>query len=1184
MITPLVVPLLLAHSPPAPSLSLAGLTRPTQDTDQVAPPDFANEVRPILARRCFACHGNDEETREAGLRLDSFFEATKDRDGFPAVAPGEPDDSELMVRVMDDIDPMPPEGTGVALTADEVDILRRWIAGGAEYAPHWAFVPPLKPAIEQVQGVHPLDTLVAEEHLLRGLEWSPEADDYTLYRRLSFDLTGLPPSPEAARAFADSTEPGKYEAAVEDLLASPGYAERWAAVWLDLARYADSSGHGSDPLRVIWRYRDWVIEAFDQNMPFDEFTVQQLAGDLLPDADDQTRLATAFHRNTMTNTEGGTDDEEFRVLAVKDRVNTTMSVWMGLTAGCAECHSHKYDPISHVEYYELFDIFNQTVDTDQADDRPRMDTPTPAQRDAHSRLSAELADLEERTRTLFVDPASPRYRALQGELVERAEAVLWSPAELQDVAETLGASTIRDDGGVLNSPGEEPRGQTVRWVSGAQGTPTALRLDVLSDESLPNKGPGLAVPYGNFVLNHLSVRATAVDAAPVTVSGVRVELPGVDRILSLAEVQLLDAEGAVIAGAWSSVTQSSTGYGGAARRAVDGNTDGAYDQNSVTHTDTSVAPWWQAELAEPRTIGGVRLWPRTDTDLESRSHGLRVVLLGPEGDVVWSSVLAPAPAGDGDGTLVAEGGDSPVPFLDVGPVVGQPLLLQSSGASYEQRGFSAAMAVDGKWSSKTGWAVGGAEGRDHAALWTLPELPPAAYRWTADLGQAYAGHRLGCWRLSTTVGPGKPLFLPEATLAALRKPSSEQSPREARDVSVAPEAHDLEFRRLKGASEDVAARLAALDVVSTPVMVQRPAKDRRSSYVLTRGNFLQREEQVHAAVPKVFPPLPDGVEPDRLALARWLVSDDNPLTARVTVNRVWARLFGRGIVASEGDFGSQSELPTHQRLLDWLAVEFRQSGWDHRALLRTIVTSRTYRQSSNVTGTDVTADPEGTWLSRFPRQRLEAEMVRDMGLSVSGLLSKKRFGPSVFPPQPDGLWKAAFNGQRDWTESLGEDRYRRGLYVFMRRTIPYPMLATFDAPSRESCTVQRIPTNTPLQAFVTMNDPVFVEASQALARRALAMDPMDPQRAAGPRRTIHNMLWCVTSRPPSTEQVEILHSLFVDAREAFAAEPVAATAFGISTVGTELTSNTEAAAVADLAAWTLVASTALNLDRALTKE
>ena len=1059
-----------------PSAALFVFLGPLQGTVSEVP-DFATQVRPLLAQRCFACHGNDEETREAGLRIDSFEAATEHRDGFPAIVPGNAEDSELMLRVTDEFDPMPPEDVGEPLTAEEIDILRRWIESGAEYAPHWAFVPPVSPAIEAVAGVQPLDALVAQQHAARGLTWSDVADDYTLLRRVSLDLTGLPPSPEDSRAYAASTDPTKFEKAVDRLLASPTYAERWTAVWLDLARYADSSGHGSDPLRTIWRYRDWVIEAFDRNMPFDEFTVQQLAGDLLPDATDSTRLATAFHRNTMTNTEGGTDDEEFRVLAVKDRVNTTMSVWTGLTAGCAECHSHKFDPISHEEYYQLFDIFNQTADTDRNDDRPRLATPT----------VLEAAVLAERTAALTEAEAQLELHASNS---DSAASTQWTP-------------------GPLLVRGVDEEEEAVTWELPAEPFPSVLRLEL--------QGEGPVEAAKSPTPSDLSLRRARLGAAPLEATFVRVDLPGEERILSLAEVELIDSDGAVMAGAFAAASQSSTAYEGAAERAIDGLTAGEYSSTSVTHTATETDPWWEGQFASPRAVAGVRIWPRTDGSLEVRTRGFRVALLDADRHELWCSAPAPAPFGSGDHDGDPKTGGSRPAWLDVGPVVGEPLRLDAGQVAPS----FALPAVD---------ATSLAEG--------------------------------GAWRLDAAIRP---------------RIGGGDSP-ERWQISTAYRSEDAKLKALTDERDAAAELVQAVKPTTTPVMVELPADQRRVTNVLTRGNFLQKAQEVNAAVPAAFPPLPDGVEPDRLALARWLVSDSHPLTARVTVNRVWARLFGRGLVRTEGDFGSQGELPTHPRLLDWLSVEFQRSGWDHKALLRTIVSSRTYQQSSNVEGQSAKADPEAVWLSRFPRQRLEAEMVRDTALEVAGLLSRKRFGPSVYPPQPEGLWKAAFNGQRDWTESTGEDRYRRGIYVFLRRTIPYPMLATFDAPSRETCTVRRIPTNTPLQAFVTLNDPVFVEASQGLARRALERSGAADESSAAPEAVVQEMLWCAVSRAPESNQIEVLLSLYGDAREAFAQDPNAAAAFG--------SSGAEAAAIpaAELAAWTLVASTVLNLDSVLTKE
>lgn len=1122
-------------------------------------PDFALDVRPLLARRCFACHGNDEETREAGLRLDVRAEAVADRGGFPAIAPGDAEGSELFARIADDVDPMPPEHSGEMLEEHERELLRRWIDGGAPYAEHWAFVPPSRPEVPVIDGAsQPIDAFVREALHARGLQASAPADELTLLRRLSLDLTGLPPTVSEARAFAASTDPDKLEATIERYLASPAASERWAAVWLDLARYADSAGHGSDPLRTIWRYRDWLIEAFDRNLPFDEFTVQQLAGDLLPDAGTDERLATAFHRNTMTNTEGGTDDEEFRVLAVKDRVNTTMQVWMGLTAGCAECHSHKYDPISHREYYELFALFNQTADNDRGDEAPLLDTPTAAQLAEFEELGVGLesarAALAARRAELAGDPLQAEMLLARG----RASAAAFDRSAVAGVVADEGETVATLEGGawlVESSRDKATRRLTVNPIDDAPG---ALRIDALAAEGLPGGGPGRS--GGNFVLTSLRVRALPApgDSAPL-VQRVRVELPGKQRILSLAEVQLVGAEGSVL-DAEISASQSSTAYGGDPGRAVDGETDGAYEAGSVTHTATEDDPWWEGRLAAPAKVAGVRLWTRTDGDLESRLHGLRVVLLDGAGSEVWRS--APAPAFG--------------PSCDIGPALGEPLLLEVAGATHEQAGFEARGAVDARLTDRDGWAVAGGTGRDQSAVFLLPELGgPRGLEVTLE--HAWGGrHVLGAFAAAVAPRRAEALtILSDATVAALAAAPDSRTPAQRRAVEDALGREDETAASLTARVDELEAARKAVGVVRTPVMEELPADRRRDTHVLVRGNFMQKAEQVHAAVPSAFGALPGDAPLDRLSFARWLVSPENPLTARVAVNRVWARLFGRGLVPTEGDFGSQGELPSHPALLDWLAAEFVSSGWDHRALLRTIVSSETYRQASVMDSRGRELDPDGTWLSRYPRQRLEAEMVRDTTLRAAGLLSAKRFGPSVFPPQPDGLWQAAFNGQRNWQESMGEDRYRRGLYVFLRRTIPYPMLATFDAPSRELCSIQRIPTNTPLQAFVTLNDPVFVEAAQALGRELSAMDEEE-----GVRATIRELLWRVTARPPMDAQVEELVDLQGFALEEFGSDEGAARAFAEEPLG----ALPEGAHVGRAAAWTLVASTALNMDAVLTKE
>jgi mono/diheme cytochrome c family protein len=753
--------------------------------------DFNREVRPILAKTCFTCHGADEKHREAGLRLDVREAAVKPlADGKTAIVPGRSDQSELVRRITAKgaDERMPPADANGTLTAEQTDILTRWIAEGALYSRHWSFEKPVRPKLPASAvsdrpdwPANPVDLFIAARLRDATLAPSPSADPYVLIRRLSLDLRGLPPTPEEVDEFVRDADDGGYERLVDRMLADPAFGERWARPWLDLARYADSAGYASDPLRTIWLYRDWVIDAFNANMPFDQFTIEQLAGDLLPHPTTDQLVATAFNRNTMTNTEGGTDDEEFRVAAVKDRVDTTMDVWMGLTIGCAKCHSHKFDPITQAEYYQFFAIFNQTADNDQPDESPTLSVPSPEAARQREAIDAQVAALKQRMSS--------------------------------------------------------------------------------------KKDPKLAA-----------------------------------RIARLTR--------------------------------------------------------------------------------------------------------------------------------------------------------------------------------------------------------------------------SKP-----------------------RDPSV-------------------------------PVMRELPRDIQRQTHLMIKGNFLVPAETVGPGVPAFFGSLPKGAPADRLAMARWLVDPSNPLTARVAVNRIWSQIFGQGLVETEEDFGTQGRPPSHPELLDYLAVEYQTHGWDTKALVRVLVTSATYRQSSRETPELVQKDPANRLYGRAPRFRMEAEMVRDQALALSGLLSQKMKGPSVFPPQPDGLWRAAFNGSdRTWATSAGPEAHRRGLYTFWRRTIPYPSMTTFDAPSREVCSVRRVRTNTPLQAFVTLNDPVYVEAAQALSRRIIL------EGGLSPRERCRFALRLCLARPPKPEQVAELEALLLDERRHYQADLPAARALAAGKDG-KVPTGLDAA---DLAAWTVVANVLLNLDGVLTK-
>jgi hypothetical protein len=764
-----------------------------------APPSFTRDIKGLLSNRCVRCHGPDAGSRHGGgddgLRLDTFAGATADLGGHAAIVPGRPDESEIIARITSD-DPdlmMPPPDAGDRLPAKQVELLKRWITAGATYEPHWAYVAPKRPTVPVVKNTswprNDIDRFILARLEAEGLSPQPEADRATLARRLALDLTGLPLNPDEIDAFVADRDPDAVERLADRLLSHDGYGEHMARQWLDLARYADSAGYADDPPRTIWGWRDWVIKAFDANMPFDQFTVRQIAGDLLPNATLDDRVATAFHRNTLTNSEGGTIDEEFRSVAIVDRVNTTMSTWMGTTIACCQCHDHKYDPLSQQEYFGLYAILNNTADRDLKDETPVVRIPW--------------------------EPIDSRRAEIEQEIIEIERQI---PPKPKDTVE------------------------------------------------------------------------------------------------------------------------------------------------------------------------------------------------------------------------------------------------------------------------------------------------PPEFRPVRDL------------------------------VKGLRKKLDDEKP------------------------------------ASVPVLEELVGDKRRVTNLQLRGNWQDLGPVVAEAVPAVFPrpEVPEGGRLDRMLLAQWLVDPRNPLTARVVANRLWERLFGIGIVSTSEEFGSQGELPSHPELLDWMAAELVDHGWDLKALIRLMVTSAAYRQTSKASADLISRDPENRLVACGPRVRLAAEVIRDQALAASGLLARKKGGPSVHPPQPNLGLNAAFGGGIDWKTSAGEDRYRRALYTTWRRSNPYPSMATFDAPSREVCTVRRPRTNTPLQALVTLNDPVYVEAAQALARRMVREGgSTDHERAVRGFRL-------VLARQPKTPEIDRLVRLLEEARERFKADLDDARKLATDPLGpvpSDLTIEID-----DLAAWTVVANVILNLD------
>jgi mono/diheme cytochrome c family protein len=972
------------------------------------PVNFIRDVRPILAKNCFGCHGPDEKARKAKLRLDVEESARA------VIVAGDVDASDIVKRITaEGDDRMPPAKADKALTPEQVEVISRWVKRGAKWGRNWAFEKPTRPPLPEVKLVDwpksPIDRFVLARLEKEGLAPSPEADKYTLARRVALDLTGLPPEPNLVKRFVDDRSPRAYEHLIDDLLKSPAYGERWARMWLDLARYADTKGYEKDLGRTMWRYRDWVIEAFNKDLPYDQFTRDQLAGDLIPGATLDQFLATAFHRNTMVNDEGGTDDEEFRVAAVKDRVDTTMQVWMGLTAGCAKCHSHKYDPVSQKEYYQLYAFFNQTEDADTPDEAPKIRTPTRAQEEQIAKLQAEWMNVRQELYTYSDD-----FKAAAAKWEEDAKKRAgWTVAKPTAMTAASGSwMKLLDDKSVLVEP-RRPAHETYTVTIPAGTKPiTGIRLEVLPDKSHPKGGVGRTNNDGNFVLSRFAVKAKAKDGKMTDLK--------IDRAIA----------------------------------------DFAQDQYQVEHA---------IKNPDPKKRG----WAVAPKQLEIH-----------QAVFVFAEPFAPAEGTELEVTL------------------------------------------------------------DHQFEYSYPGFSVGRFRLflTGDEDPTIGGE------LPTEV---RGIFL----LPPNRRAPDQLSYLWAYYAGLAPEK-----KPLRDKLATIEKQIELIPAPQTPIMRDLPPNKQRPSRVHVRGNFLDQGEPVEPAVPAAFHPLPADAPKNRLGLASWILHPDNPLTARVAVNRFWAHLFGRGLVETQEDFGSQGQAPSHPELLDWLAVEFREQGWSMKGALKTIVMSATYRQSARVTLEMLKRDAPNRLLARGPRFRLEAELIRDQGLAASGLLSKKMFGPSVMPPQPDGLWKSAYSGEK-WVTATGDDRYRRGIYTYVKRTSPYPAMTTFDAPSRETCTVRRISTNTPLQALVTLNDTAFVEMAQALARK---------MHAAGksPEEQISHGLQLGLARLAKPEEVAVLKDLYDGRLEYYAKNPAEAKRL---------------AADAELAALTAVGNVILNLDEFLTR-
>ena len=1132
------------------------------------PVDFNRDIRPLLSNKCFRCHGPDAKERKADLRLDQPEVAINE---LGVVVPRDPSGSELMARVeAKGEEKMPPVDSGLTLTGEEIDMLRRWIKEGATYAGHWAYEQVRRPPLPKVRNDgwirSSLDRFVLARLEREKLRPSGEADRYTLARRLALDLTGLPLSIEQVDKFVADKSPQAYEKLVDDLLRSSRYGERWAAMWLDLARYADSAGYADDPPRTIWLYRDWVITAFNDNMPFDQFTVEQIAGDLLPEATDWQRVATAFHRNTLTNSEGGTNDEEFRNVAIVDRVNTTMQVWMGTTIRCAQCHDHKYDPVSQEEYFRFFAFFNQSEDADRRDESPLLTMISESQRQEKSRLQEEIAGLEKQ-----LSPSDEDLAARQKEWKAlAARDYQWQALVPTSAQSTSGTTLTVGEDGVVMASGDRPETDTyILDVETMLSGITGLRLEVLPDAALPASGPGRS-DGGNFVLSEFRLVDHSESRPRRMGQFVRLDLPGEGKMIHVAEIEVLQ-DGTNIA-RQGKATQSSTDFGGPPERAIDGNTDGTYAGNSVTHTKISKDPWIEVDLGGLMAVDLVRIWNRTDNSLQSRLDGFTLSILDENRELVWKETYAKAPERELEADLT---GAVPLVFSDASASVEQ---AGDGGKTEPVEGWVARATIDGdEKTQRAGWAVGGFIGSASQAVFQLKQpagTDSAATKLKIILAQNYGEkHTLGRFRISVTTATDAVRLVPGAIAGLVSRPLE--------DLDAEGRQHLVDYyNQVVPPPKDVLQKVAALEKQvadmkgsTVPVMKQLPADQRRTTHIQIRGNFLAKDKEVSEGLPAVFHDLPEGAPLDRMGVAQWLVSGDNPLTARVVVNRYWEQLFGIGLVSTSEEFGTQGSLPSHPQLLDWLAAELMENQWDLKGLLKTIVMSATYRQTSRVDEAMVERDPDNVLLARGPRFRLSAEMIRDQALAVGGLLSEKMYGPSVQPPRPNLGLKAAFGGSTDWQTSPGEDKYRRGIYTSWRRSIPYPSMAAFDAPSRNVCTIRRGRTNTPLQALVTLNDPVYVEAAQSLARQVMEHAPgnLVAQIEHGFRLAV--------GRPPSGQEKQRLEELYSQLHQRYAAEEELAMQMATSFAGPA----PEGADLAALAGWTVIGNVLLNLDETLSK-
>ncbi|QDU82049.1 Planctomycete cytochrome C [Polystyrenella longa] len=991
--------------------------------------DFARDIKPIFANHCMDCHGPD--TQEAGFRLDNREAALDGGDGGKSILPQKSVDSPLLNRVArhDPETMMPPDGLD-PLSEEQVSLLRAWIDQGANWpksesaeikVDHWAFKPVTRPEVPEVSHQewvqNEIDQFVLAKLEQKELTPSEEADRYTLIRRLYLDLIGIAPTPEEVNAFVNDDSPEAYETIVDRLLASPHFGERWGRHWLDMARYADSDGYEKDnPRPNAWRYRDWVINAINDDMPYDQFTREQLAGDLLDHPTKMQQLATAFHRQTLTNTEGGTDQEQWRVEAVFDRVETTGAIWLGLTVGCARCHTHKYDAISQREYYQMFSFFNNGDETTTA--VPKSVAAEKEYETTKANYDHKISDLKTQLIKAKAETAD-QFAAWETRTQEKIAREMGDPLQYHAMTNDSVTAPQEDtfekleDGSWLAKSRRADKGQ---YKVTGQSTVTdqsivALRLEAIPDESLPNNGSGQA-GYGNFVLSEFRI--------------------------------------------------------------------------------------YQQKEGQP-----------------------------------------------------------------------SPLKIKSVTADFSQDGFSIQKAIDGKLD--TGWAIKPQYSEHHEATFVLAEpiTLTADEPLTIEIDQEYGtNHNLGRFKLTLATGTVPDSSLSTEDRAILAKQVSERTEDETQQLRNVFYQHSQPTKGLIASLNKLKKNPPPAPNMTVRVISQRN-EEPRTTHIMRRGDFLQPMDEVLPGTLQVLNPLDhDPASATRIDLVDWLFAEGNPLTARVSVNQIWAKLFGEGIVATINDFGVRGDKPTHPELFDWLATEYRRLGWSRKAFIKTIVMSSTYRQSTVHRPEFAEIDPLNKLLHRQNRLRVEAEIVRDLSLQASGLLSLKIGGPSVFPPLPPEIAALSYANNFKWNTSDGEDQYRRGMYTFFKRTSPHPNLINFDCPdSNTTCLIRRT-SNTPLQALQALNNDIFHQSAIHLAKRLLTSDLQSSEER------LEQMVMLTSSRPLDSFEQNAYLELLEESRAWYEAHPEEATelAEGFDMGALPNTSPTE------LAAWVATCRIALNLD------